>query len=136
MINLLKIKFIKFYNYIIFKKKMNESKIPNIIHRPDDNKSRALTYKIIQYSQIIDLNETNIIKCIIQSVYSSFDNKKGKKLSDEISNEIKNKLGGEWFVFVSNINKENIKFRITMFDEQDYLIISIENSIFKIAKLK
>ncbi len=116
---------------------MNERKIPNTIHKPDDNKNRALSYQIINHSQIIDQNETNIIKCIIQSIYSSYDDKKEKKLSDEISNEIKNKLGGEWFVFVSNINKENkIKFRITMFDEQDYLIISIENSKFTIAKIK
>ena len=117
---------------------MARKEAPDIIHKPDDNKSQPLTYKIEQYSQIIDQNETNIIKCIIQTIYSSFDNKKEKKLSDEISKEIKNKLGGDWFVFASNVKKEKqkIKFRITMFDEADYLIITIGSSIFKIAKLK
>ena len=91
----------------------------------------------------IDKNESNIIKSIIQVIYSSFDSfdeKKNKKLSDVISEEIKKRLGGEWFVFVTNANKEKqkIKFQISMFDEDDksYLVINIGNSTFKIAKLK
>ena len=116
---------------------MTKREAPAIIHKPVEDKSNPLKYQITQYSQIIDKNESNIIKCIIQSIYSSFDIKKGKKLSDEISKEIKNKLGGEWFVFVSDIFKEKkIKFRITMFDESDYLVMIIGSSIFKIAKLK
>ena len=114
---------------------MTKREAPAIIHKPVEDKSNPLKYQITQYSQIIDKNESNIIKCIIQSIYSSFDIKKGKKLSDEISKEIKNKLGGEWFVFVSDIEKK-IKFRITMFDESDYLVMIIGSSIFKIAKLK
>ena len=117
---------------------MTRREEPAIIHKPADDKSKPLKYEIKQYSQIIDQNESNIIKCIIQSIYSSFDIKKEKKLSDEISKEIKNKLGGEWFVFVSDIFKEEqkIKFRISMFDENDYLVMIIGSSIFKIAKLK
>ena len=117
---------------------MTKREAPAIIHKPADDKSMPLKYEITQNSQIIDKNESNIIKCIIQSIYSSFDIKKGKKLSDEILKEIKNKLGGEWFVFVTDKLKEEtkIKFRISMFDESDYLVMIIGSSIFKIAKLK
>ncbi len=118
---------------------MTKREAPNLVYKIKDDKSQPLTYEIKQYSQIIDQNESNIIKCIIQVIYSSFDEKKNKKLSDEISEEIKKKLGGEWFVFVSNDNEnkeEKIKFQITMFEETDYLIITIGSSKFKIAKLK
>ena len=122
---------------------MTENKEPQIIHIPDDNKNQPLTYRIEKYSKFIDKNESNIIKSIIQVIYSSFDSfdeKKNKKLSDVISEEIKKRLGGEWFVFVTNANKEKqkIKFQISMFDEDDksYLVINIGNSTFKIAKLK
>ena len=116
---------------------MTKREAPNLVYKIEEDKSKALSYEINQYSQIIDQNESNIIKCIIQVIYSSFDEKKNKKLSDEISEEIKKKLGGEWFVFVSNKNKEEkIKFQITMFEETDYLIITIGSSKFKIEKLK
>ena len=116
---------------------MTKREAPNLVYKIEEDKSKALSYEINQNSQIIDQNESNIIKCIIQVIYSSFDEKKNKKLSDEISEEIKKKLGGEWFVFVSNKNKEEkIKFQITMFEETDYLIITIGSSKFKIAKLK
>ena len=104
-------------------------------HIPNNEINEYTTCQIEQYSESIDNNETNIIKNIVQILFSNFGRKReDKALSHSIIKEIKNKLGGEWFVFVSNKN-DNINFNISSISSSDYLIIEINQSQFKIAKM-
>ncbi len=104
-------------------------------HTPNNEINENTTCKIEQYSESIDNNETNIIKNIVQIFFSNFGRKReDKTLSHSITKEIKKKLGGEWFVFVSNKN-DNIHFNISSISNSDYLIIVINQSRFKIAKM-
>ena len=92
-------------------------------HFPNNEIKEDTTCTIEQYSESIDNNETNLIKNIVQIFFSNFGRKReDKALSHSITKEIKKKLGGEWFVFVSNKN-DNIKFNISSISESDYLII-------------
>ena len=106
-------------------------------HIPNTSKKDTFNCIIEKETDIIDANETNLIKSIVQYVYTNFNkNKENKKLSFILSEKIKRRLGGEWFVFISNINQD-IPFNIYPLTEEDYLIIKIEKKCkIKIAKLK
>ena len=101
-------------------------------HKP--NLEGSIISACTQESQTIDKNETNSIKNIIQVAYSNSDNNP-RFLSDIITEEIKNKLGGEWFVFICDTN-QNISFSISTISETDYLTFKLGTSLFKIAKIK
>ena len=92
-----------------------------------------------QESNSIDRNEVNEIKNIIQLRYSaSLNNEMENKnfyLSDLVCSDIKKKLQGEWFVFVSEDN-QNIPFCISTVSESEFLILTIGKSSFKVAKIK
>ena len=106
-------------------------------HIANISKKEPFNCIIEKETDIIDANETNLIKSIVQYVYTNFNkNKENKKLSFILSEKIKRRLGGEWFVFISNINQD-IPFNIYPLTEEDYLIIKIEKKCkIKIAKLK
>jgi len=120
--------------------KVNHHKyLRNKSHKP--NLSGSYFCSISQYSQVIDRNESNIIKNIVEIYYTTFgrsedeQQNENKSLSSLISSQIKNKLGGEWFVFVSKKN-DNLYFNISSINESDILVIDIGESIFRIAKTK
>ena len=88
-----------------------------------------------QDSQSIDKNEVNSIKNIIQLAYSNSQSYDGYYLSDIIIDGIKKKLGGEWFIFISDEAKD-ISFSVSTVSETDFLILKLGKSIFRIAKVK
>ena len=88
-----------------------------------------------QHSELIDKNEVNEIKNIIQVNYTAIGHDQKIILSDLISNQLKQKLQGEWFVFVSDVGK-NVDFSISTVSKSGFLIIKIGNSQFIIAKIR
>ena len=109
-------------NKVIFKEKR---------HKPELGSSFLCS--IIKYSNIIDRNESNIIKSIVEKSYVTLIDFEKQSLSSIINNKIKEKLGGKWFVFVNKIDQP-ISFNISFISE-DLLIMKIGGSVFKIAKL-
>ena len=85
----------------------------------------------------IDKNEVSEIYTIVQQIYASFlsSNNQTEFISDVISKKIKHKLHGEWFVLVSESNK-NIPFNFSTISESDILTIKIGKTKFYIAKIK
>ena len=112
----------------------NKNDFIKTLHIPKIDKDKSILCNISHQTPNIDKNETNEIKSMIQLLYSNFGRNR-EKLSSKLSEEIKNKLGGEWFVFVSKKNNK-IQFNIATISESDYLVIDIGNSVFKIAKMK
>ena len=107
-------------------------------------KSKIYPLKIQNYmctiekeSEFIDRNETNAIKNIIQLKLCNYKYlvDKNISLSDSISDNIKRKLGGEWFVLVLNKNK-SISLNLSSITENDFLIFNIGNENIKIARIK
>ena len=111
----------------------------NKSHKP--NLLGSCLCSISHYSPVIDRNESNKIKNIVQIYYTTFgrnedeEQNEKKSLSSLISSQIKNELGGEWFVFVSKKHDE-LYFNISSVNESDILVIDIGQSIFRIAKTK
>ena len=106
-----------------------------IIKKHEPNLQYSIICRIIKTAEAIDSNETNVIKSIVQLLYSTYSNNNKKTLSTIISENIKNKLGEEWFVFISKKNSK-ISLSFTTVSESDFLVIDIGQSLLKIAKTK
>ena len=121
------------------KKKKDDNQTPGQFkpkrHIPKFELEKTISYKIKSNTETIDSNETNSIKSIVALLYSTYKQTNEKSLSSCISEEIKNKLGGEWFVFASN-KKLNISLNITTVSDSDFLKIDIGESQILIAKTK
>ena len=49
---------------------------------------------------------------------------------------IKQNLGGEWFVIVSGVQNKKFDFSITSVEGGDYLIFSLDQTLFQVVKIK
>lgn len=112
----------------------NKNYTRNIYPIKIQNNTNCTIEKVSEY---IDRNETNAIKNIIQLNLCNYKYlvDKNISLSDSISDNIKRKLGGEWFVFVFNKNK-SISLNLSSITENDFLIFNIGNERIKIARIK
>ena len=102
------------------------------------NKKEYIRPLIIQESTLIDKRETEEIYNIIQQIYTyKFSNNKNdhEYLSEMISQKIKQKINGEWLVFISDSDK-NIHLGFSTVSNSDFLIIDLDKTRFRIMKLK
>ena len=111
---------------IIFKK-LNKH-IPKQIEQ-------TIFFKEESTNQVVDRNELNIIRGIIEVFYSSFNEQSSETLSELICKEIKRKLGGEWFVMALS-PKEKLCFTMSPVSNTNIIKLKIGESRIQIAKLK
>ena len=83
----------------------------------------------------VDRNEMNIIRDLIEVFYTSFNEQNTENLSELISNAIKKKLGGEWFVMAQSL-KQKLAFTISSVSYTDIIKFKVGESRIHIAKLK
>ena len=88
-------------------------------------------------SNLIEKNEINEINNIIQQVYTYMIGQKdgNEYISDLICQKIKHKIHGEWFVLVSDKEKD-IPFSFSTVSQSDFLTITLGKTKFQIVKLK
>ena len=126
---------------IIKEQNQNNNQFNNKVHIPVIDLNNPNPSCISSYTPIIDKNESNTIKNIVEIFYTNYERYKDQQINEKrtlssmINSEIKQKLGGEWFVFVSKKN-DKISFNLSTVSQSDFLIIDIGNSQFKIAKTK
>lgn len=120
---------------------MNENinYLGGVIHKPVFFK--PIVCRVTNFTPVIDKNETNTIKSIIEIIYTTTkidqnsQNNGNNTLSYLINSEIKKRLGGEWFIFVCQ-KDQKIFFNFSTISSSDFLVIEIGNSRFQIAKTK
>ena len=95
----------------------------------------TIYFKEESKNQIVDRNEMNIIRNIIEILYSSCNDQSSYILSELICNEIKKKLGGEWFVLAQGQN-DKLSFNISSVSNTNIIKIKIGESRIQIGKLK
>ena len=83
----------------------------------------------------IDRNEMNIIRNIIETIYTIYNGNVKETLSELVSKEIKKKLGGEWFV-IAYSQKQKLFFNISSVSDSNLIKLKIGESKFQIAKIK
>ena len=89
-------------------------------------------YKQISVGKGIDMNEFNsIVECCKQAYMS-----RATPLSEHCTNAIKQRLGGDWFVFQCELNNTDFDFYLTKVKGGDYMTFSLDNRKFEICRLK
>ena len=89
-------------------------------------------YKQISVGKGIDMNEFNsIVECCKQAYMS-----RAIPLSEHCTNAIKQRLGGDWFVFQCELNNTDFDFYLTKVKGGDYMTFSLDNRKFEVCRLK
>ena len=89
-------------------------------------------YKQICVGKGIDMNEFNsIVECCKQAYMS-----RATPLSEHCTNAIKQRLGGDWFVFQCELNNTDFDFYLTKVKGGDYMTFSLDNRKFEVCRLK
>ena len=78
------------------------------------------------------MNEFNIIVECCKQVYIS-----GKKpISEHCTNAIKQRIGGDWFVFACDVNETEFDFHITKVKGGDFMSFSLDNKKFEVCRMR
>ena len=89
-------------------------------------------YKQISVGQGIDMNEFNsIVECCKQVYMGGM-----KPLSENCTNAIKQRLGGDWFVFAYNMNESEFDFHLTKVRGGDFMTFSLDNKKFEVCRIR
>ena len=79
-----------------------------------------------------DQNEFNIIVECCKQAYMS----RMTPLSEHCTNLIKQRLGGDWFVFQCDMGNSDFDFHLTKVKGGDYLTFSLDNKKFEVCRLR
>ena len=91
-------------------------------------------YKQITIGQGIDNNEFNRIVDCCKHAYMQV--KGAPKTAQMAAEGIKQMLGGDWLVFISNLGYENFDFSLTRVSGGDFMAFSLDNKKFQVCRLK
>mgnify|MGYP007070048579 FL=1 len=91
-------------------------------------------YKQIAVGQGIDMNEFNrIVDCC---KHNYMQTKGAPQTAQRAGEGIKQMLGGDWLVFISNLGYENFDFSLTRVKGGDYMAFSLDNKKFQVCRIK
>ena len=91
-------------------------------------------YKQITVGQGIDMNEFNRI---VDCCKNAFMQLRGAPQTAKMAAEgIKQMLGGDWLVFISNVGYENFDFSLTRVKGGDFMAFSLDNKKFQVCRIK
>jgi len=89
-------------------------------------------YQQIAVGHGIDMKEYQLIVNAVTQAYMS----RQMPLSQVAANYIKMNLGGDWFVFVSDVGIEDYDFSLTTVKGGDFMAFSLDKKKFQVCRLK
>ena len=89
-------------------------------------------FKQIAVGQGIDMNE---FQSIVQAATYAYQTKVNP-LSTGVANTIKQRIGGEWFVFVSPVGIKDYDFALSSVKGGDFMSFSLDNTLFQVCRIK
>ena len=89
-------------------------------------------YQQIAIGHGINMKEYQLIVNSVTQAYMT----KQMPLSNIAANYIKMSLGGDWFVFVSDVGIEDYDFSLTTVTGGDFMAFSLDNKKFQVCRLK
>ena len=89
-------------------------------------------YKQVAVGAGIDMVEFNSIVQAATFAYTS----KIAPLSTGVANSIKQKIGGEWFVFISPVGIKDYDFALSSVKGGDFMSFSLDNTLFQVCRIK
>ena len=91
-------------------------------------------YKQLTVGQGIDMNEYNRIVDCSKRAYAQYRGQ--TNTARQTAEGLKQTLGGDWLVFISNANDENYDFSLTKVKGGDFMAFSLDNKKFQICRIK
>ena len=89
-------------------------------------------FKQIAVGQGIDMNE---FQSIVQAATYAYQTKVNP-LSTGVANTIKQRIGGEWFVFVSPVGIKDYDFALSSVKGGDFMSFSLDNPLFQVCRIR
>ena len=89
-------------------------------------------YKQVAVGAGIDMVEFNSIVQAATFAYTS----KMVPLSTGVANSTKQKIGGEWFVFISPVGIKDYDFALSSVKGGDFMSFSLDNTLFQICRIR
>ena len=90
-------------------------------------------YRQITTGQGIDMNEFN---SIVECCKYAFMNGGLNQLSSRSAEAIRQRLGGDWFVFISQVGVDNFDFSMTRVKGGDFMAFSLDQTKFQICRIR
>ena len=102
--------------------------------QPGYQQGQQPVYKQITVGQGIDTNEFNRIVDCCRGAYIQM--RGAAQTAQHAAEGIKQMLGGDWLVFISNLGYENFDFSLTRVKGGDFMAFSLDNKKFQVCRLK
>ena len=90
-------------------------------------------FRLLTKGKGIDSNEFHAITTSAKECFMSNSN---IPLSTALTNSIKNRIGGEWFAFISAVGSKNFDFCLTCVRGADFISFSLDNTLFQVCRLR
>ena len=91
-------------------------------------------YKIELIQRGRNLNDYEY-NCIINTCLDIFKSNENPPISTLCTTEIRNKLGGEWFVFVTDEMEYNYDFYISNSNDGRFIIFNVGDALFQVCQI-
>ena len=91
-------------------------------------------YKQISVGQGIDSNEYSRIVDCCKGAYIQM--RGAPQTAQHAAEGIRQMLGGDWLVFISNVGYENFDFSLTRVKGGDFMAFSLDNKKFQVCRIK
>ena len=102
--------------------------------QPGYQQGQQPVYKQITVGQGIDQNEFNRIVDCCKGAYIQM--RGAAQTAQHAAEGIKQMLGGDWLVFISNVGYENFDFSLTRVKGGDFMAFSLDNKKFQVCRIK
>ena len=89
-------------------------------------------YKQITVGRGIDMNEYNSIVGVIKQIYMS----KVQPMASACADGIRRTIGGDWFVFISDVGIEDFDFSLTRVKGGDFIAFSLDSKKFQVCRIR
>ena len=93
---------------------------------------RQPDYKQIKVGRGIDMNEYNNIVGTVKQVYMSG----APQMATACAEGIRRAIGGDWFVFISDLGIEDYDFSLTRVKGGDFISFSLDRKKFQVCRIR
>jgi hypothetical protein len=95
-------------------------------------RGREPVYNQIKVGRGIDMNEYNNILGAIKYIYMS-----GRpQMATACAEEVRKAVGGDWFVFISDVGIEDYDFSLTRVAGSDFMAFSLDQKKFQVCRIR
>ena len=102
--------------------------------QPGYQQGQQPVYKQITVGQGIDQHEFNKIVDCCKGAYIQMGG--AAQTAQHAAEGIKQVLGGDWLVFISNLGYENFDFSMTRVKGADFMAFTLDNKKFQVCRIK